>query len=532
METTTAIGAMSMLEGEIQAAFEQINEDKTRVAYVLSLLHLEPIEQRLFNRYRTWTGDGRLKFAPMAVIKSMLLKKLKGIRSYQKLITYLSSKPEESTLLGFDKFLPSIQTFSMIKCERIDSEIQQLMAFVVERIRQFAKQTGRRMDMDFLRPRNRRGKSQFAGQRHTTMAGGKVARYVKKLILPQFMHPSDDNYKCRNDHVANALSHMTQSQICANQDRDLVRNSDHFPGGTARDRTLLDRLVKRHPAEMRAQSITFFDAVFRLAKSRGLVPSHPVVLALDYTEIPCCGDSNKPMVVEGKPDGRTHHKHRQASIRMSEKWGDLFLLALPVDVLTGKRETIRELIEFSRQRVRIKHIVVDKAFFSSEYISLFHEMGIRYLIPDVESKKIRRLIKQGVETTRITIHNKGRTYKARIHLAFKKGKGGNLVCLATNLPPIMLYGSDLPCPCGKTSNVETGFQAVKYEFMPRIMEYEIATFLSMASQLLYNVWVIVNAWLNRDLYGRQEGLRLIPPKLFMVEFYQAYVGFKPPSHDI
>ena len=56
-------------------------------------------------------------------------------------------------------------------------------------------------------------------------------------------------------------------------------------------------------------------------------------------------------------------------------------------------------------------------------------------------------------------------------------------------------------------------------------------FLFMFSLLLYNVWVVVNATLNRILYGRQEGARLITAKLFMIKFYKAYVDFRPPPDD-
>jgi len=59
-------------------------------------------------------------------------------------------------------------------------------------------------------------------------------------------------------------------------------------------------------------------------------------------------------------------------------------------------------------------------------------------------------------------------------------------------------------------------------------KYRIRMFLFMFSMLLYNVWVIVNAALNRILYGSQEGLRLISAKLFMIKFYQAYADYEPP----
>ena len=345
METTNE---KSLLEVEIKRSFEQVDEEETRAAYVLSLMRLEPIEQRLYDRYKTWVGDRRLRFPPMAVIKSMLLKELKSMGSFQQLITYLCTNQEESTLLGFEKFLPSNQTFSIIKSERIDHEIRQLMDFVVEKIRCCAKENGRPLDIDFVLFCNRRGKSHRTVQRHVSREGGKVVRYMKKVILPQLMLPPDRNHKYKNNDLVDALGFMAERNICANQGCNIMRNDNKFKGRAPHGRTLLGRLTKMHPADIRAQSVNFFDTVFRLAKSRGLVPTHPVALALDYTDIPYYGDSNKYMVVEGKPEKGTYHKHRYAVIKISEKWGDLFLLALPIGVLTQKRETIRELIEFAR----------------------------------------------------------------------------------------------------------------------------------------------------------------------------------------
>jgi hypothetical protein len=531
METTNE---KYLLEEEIERAFQQVNEEETRAAYVLSLMRLKPIEQRLFDRYKTWVGDGRLRFPPMAVLKSMLLKELKSIGSFQQLITYLCTNQEESTLLGFDKFLPSNQTFSIIKSEKIDQEIRQLMDFVIEKIRCLAKENGRHLDIDFILYDNRRGKSRRTIQRHVSRQGGKVVRYMKKIILPQLMLPSDRNHKYKNNDLVDALGFMAERNICANQGCNIMRNDDKFKSRAMHGRTLLGRLAKMHPADIRSQAINFFDTIFRLAKSRGLVPTHPVVLALDYTDIPYYGDSNKYMVVEGKPEKGTYHKHRYAVIKISAKYGDLFLLALPIGVLTQKRETIRELIEFAQQRVRIKHIVVDKAFFNSKYISLFDEMGVKYLMPGVKNKRIVKLINKGIEATKITIRSKNKKYVAHIGLAFRKATDDTVVCFATNLPPLMLYGSNLFDLYKRRWNIETGFRVIKHEFMAKTTSrrYKIRMFLFMFSMLLYNIWVIVNAAMNKMLYGRQEGLKLISAKLFMLKFYQSYVDYVHPPVDI
>jgi len=145
---TTSISFV--LGEEIKKAFEQADPYETRAAFILSSLSLKPIEELLFKKYKIWTGDGRLRFPPLAVIRSMLLKELKGINSYQQLIAYLYAKPEERTLLGFGWFVPSNQTYSIIRRKRIDAETQRQMDFVVDRIYQFVNENGRQLDIDFI----------------------------------------------------------------------------------------------------------------------------------------------------------------------------------------------------------------------------------------------------------------------------------------------------------------------------------------------------------------------------------------------
>jgi hypothetical protein len=249
--------------------------------------------------------------------------------------------------------------------------------------------------------------------------------------------------------------------------------------------------------------------------------------------IPYYGEKNNRMVVEGKPDKGTYHKHRYVVIKISEKWGDLFLLALPIGAFTNERETVRALIEFARQRVNIQHIIVDRGFFSSKYISLFDEMGIRYLMPGVRNKKVMRFIKEGRTVADITLTSKTKKYVAHVKLAFRKAPDGNVVCFANNLPPLIAYGCDLFSLYSRRWSVETGFRVIKHEFMAKTTSrrYKLRLFFFMFSMLLYNVWIVVNAALNRILYGKQEGERLMSAKLFMMKFYEAYVDYVPPPDD-
>jgi hypothetical protein len=526
--------AHALLEEEIKAAFVQTDEGEARIAFLLSLLPLKPIQGMLLRNYKVWTSDGRLKFPPMAVVRAMLLKELTGIRSCQQLIAYLFANPEEGGLLGFGRFLPSTQTFSIMKRERIDVEVRQAMDFVVDGIRQLAHETGRQFDVEFIRAGSRKGGSKRTIQRHVSMHGSKVTRYMKRAILPMLKLPESDRQLYKNGDLLNSLGFMAERHICANQGCGLMREDERFKGRAPHGRTLLGRFAKLDAPEVRQASFQFYDTTFHLGKRHGLIPSHPVVLALDYTDIPYYGDSNVQMVVAGKPDKGTCHKHRHVAIKISEKWGDLFLLGLPIGVFTDEREAVKTLIQFAKQRVSINHIIVDKGFFSTKYISLFEEMGVRYLMPGVKNPRIMRLIQEGKESAEITMKSQNKKHVAHVKLAFRKAPGGDVVCFATNLPPEMTSGGDLFTLYSRRWNVETGFRVIKHEFMAKTTSkrYKIRFLFFSFSLLLYNVWVIVNAALNRFLYGKQEGAKVMSAKMFMIKFYEAYVHYEPPPGDM
>jgi len=523
------VSARAQLEEEISNAFVQTGKDETRTALLLALLTLKPVERMLLRRYKVWTGDGRLRFAPTAVVRSMLLKELKGI-SCQELIDYLTGNLEEAKLLGFGKSVPSAQTFSVMKRERIDAEAREQMDFVVERIREIVRETGRLFDMGLIPTGSRKSVSRRTIQRHLSMHGSKVTRYMKRTILPLLNLSESDRQIYRNGDLLNALGFMAERHICANQGCDLMREDERFDGRAPHGRTLLGRFAKLDAPDVRGTSYRFYDAMFNLAKSHGQIPSHPVVLALDFTDIPYYGDSNVQMVVGGKPERGTYHKHRHIVIKISTKWGDLFLLALPIGVFTNERETVMELIEYARRRVNIAHIVVDRGFFSAKYITLFDEMGIRYLMPGVKNKRIERIMASGVDSAEIPMRSQNRKYMANVKLAFRKAPGGDTVCFATNLPPEMASGGDLFSRYSQRWNVETGFRVIKHEFMAKTTSkrYRIRFLFFSFSLLLYNAWVIVNAALSTIVYGKQIGRRLITAKLFMIKFYEAYVHYEPP----
>ncbi len=278
---TMTTSTYSMLEEEIKKAFEQADQYETRPALILSLLPLKPIEEMLFKKYKTWTGDGRRKFPPMAVMKAMLLKELKGIRSYQQLVAYLCHNPVESRLLGFERFLPSDQTFGLTNMERIDEEIRRHMDFVVSYIRQFSKENGRQLDIDFPAAATCRGTSKRTVQRHVSQEGGRIIRILKKAVLKQLALPENENYIYTNEDLIDALGYMAERQMCANQGCNLMRQDERFKGQAMHGRTLLGRLSQMEEQEILDSYTRFFDAVFKLAQRNGLIPLHPVLSALN-----------------------------------------------------------------------------------------------------------------------------------------------------------------------------------------------------------------------------------------------------------
>jgi len=516
--TTTSI----LLEEEIKKAIGQLGAEETNISALLSKLELKPLEDMLFKRYKTWTGDQRLKYQPMSMIKAIVFKELCGFRSYGCLIDHLCHNPVDTENLGFDKLVPSEQSFSHMLKERIDNDIEDVMKFVCDKIADISREQKRCFNIAFSVEKDFRGESKRTIARQKVKEGTKIIRYLREEIFPTLQLPLETTARYCKDNFLDLIAYVAYNHVCANQGYELMR--EEGKEAVPHARTMLGYLSKLTAEEIMEMFIASFDRIFIMARNRGLL-SGPVDLALDFHDWLYYGDKNDEMVVEGEPKLGTCHRFRFAVLKIAEKYGDFTLLALPVGIFSNDREVVKTLLEFAKKRVNVRYLYADRGFYASKYISLFEEMGMKYLMPGVKNKRVVRLMKTHKAPVAIDIkicNYAGKCVDTKI--VIRTAQDGRDVAFATNLPPMLLYGGNLFALYSKRWNIETGFRVQKHEFRActTSKNYKVRMFYFMFSELLYNIWVILNAFLSVYLFGEQVDYRVMTAKMFMKKFYEAY----------
>ncbi|MEM3098682.1 MAG: transposase, partial [Nitrososphaerales archaeon] len=113
-----------------------------------------------------------------------------------------------------------------------------------------------------------------------------------------------------------------------------------------------------------------------------------VIVAIDYTKIPYYGKYNSMVYRSQHKDG-TSMFYCYATISIVEHGRRICLHAVPVGQLDQKHEILVRLIEYARKIVRIRLLLVDRAFFTIDCINALDSMHVRYIMPAVKNSKVK-----------------------------------------------------------------------------------------------------------------------------------------------
>ncbi|MBN2331389.1 MAG: transposase [Candidatus Aenigmarchaeota archaeon] len=453
-----------------------------------------------------------------------MLKDLRGIKHYSQLLNRLSRHPEEAEILGFNTKMTR-QSMSVFTLGKLTQEIEDLIVVAVDHIRDKAKETGKLLDVYFLDESGTyKGKSTRTIERRKSEKSGEVVRVLKREIFPNLDFPLKSKAKYDKMHFLDLLAYVAYENVCANQGSKLMKEDANFNGRVPHSRTLMGYLKLLDKREIELMFINSFEKVFKIAKMQGFF-NREVDVAIDFTDWLYYGDKNDLGVMEGQTKQGTSHRFRFATIKIVEKNNDFVLMALPVFKFSDRREVAKRLINYANSKVNVRYFYVDREFFSSTFISLFEELGIKYIMPAIKNEKVVKLIEnRKSDFIAYTFTGTARKYDAKMTLVVRKDEEGKDVCFATNVPILRLVWSNLFELYGKRWGIETAYRVAKHEFRPNTTSknHKIRLYYFLFSSLLYNIWVIVNSIVSVYLFREVVDYRVITAKLFMKKFYQAY----------
>jgi putative transposase len=242
-----------------------------------------------------------------------------------------------------------------------------------------------------------------------------------------------------------------------------------------------------------------------------------VDVGIDYTEIPFFGDKNAPMVVEKKPEKGTTHCYRFATINIVERNKRFVLLALPVGKFDTKEKILHQLLTYTLQRIKIKRLYADRAFFSSSCIEIFKRYHIKFITPATENLRIKKILEVMPAPTVVKDYEMGIT---RFNIAIAKDEKGINRAFATNIDfneNDVNFSERLFILYGRRWGVETTYRVLKHTFWPKTTSknYFIRLFYFLFSVLLYNLWVLGDVLISIEIYGQKIEGYIVASKHFI-----------------
>jgi len=254
---------------------------------------------------------------------------------------------------------------------------------------------------------------------------------------------------------------------------------------------------------------------------KGILKKRAIV-AIDYTKIPYYGKYNNMVYRSQHKDG-TSMFYCYATISIVEHGRRICIHALPVKQLDQKHEVLMRLIEYARKIVRIRLLLVDRAFFSIDCINTLDSMHIRYIMPAVKNSKVKDAIRSnGINSiNNFQLGRKERTACTRLAICRvrrKEGKVKNLL-FATNIKgrrKELLKA--IPKEYRKRWGIETSYSKIKESrAMTRSESNTVRMLYFMTSVLVYNAWqlaniivaIVIGVQLPRPIISKPELVRNI-----------------------
>ncbi len=284
-----------------------------------------------------------------------------------------------------------------------------------------------------------------------------------------------------------------------------------------------------------------FEKVWYRTKKYNLF-REPVNISVDRTEIPFYGDINADGIEGKKPEKGTKFGYIQYTVYVSKFGRRYTLFSLPLikfkkgipesKFLYHQNLILKQLLIYAKRKVKIKYVLLDNGFFSSDTFNLINELGLKCLI--IVKRKEKKIIQ---ETEDFPSHSvfpnfKYGNCKITVFMIRKKTSPKNnprkiteaIWRYATNVKPVgnlIEWADTMAKLYPKRGGIETSYRLIKEEFSPKTKskKYIIRLFYFELAVLFYNLWIFVNIFVFYSLFDDVKKNPIIHTLDFLQEMY-------------
>jgi hypothetical protein len=357
----------------------------------------------------------------------------------------------------------------------------------------------------FERVSDRKIRQAEASFRANKLALDLLDKYVNLSVAP--------NAHYKNDAIYSGMLYLSLNNTYAETAMEDLRVEHHIdaPSGTE----FLYRVKKLFGIQNNQQQLDYFerahiqmeiwkkltavnDELVAIALSSGLFKK-PVICAIDCTKIPYYGIFNSN-IVRGKHDKGTELFYEYASISVVENGRRICIYTVQITLLSEeKHEILRRLITQALARgVKIKMLLVDRAFFTVDCINALNEMEIKFIMPCVANERVQAAIDtlgRAGKIDKFPIYNAHRV-EATFAMVVVRNDKGELIAFATNITTgwsVEYFVRRIPKEYRKRWSIETIFRKMKEIVgMTTSTLPELRLVYFMLAMILYNLWQVVN----------------------------------------
>lgn len=220
------------------------------------------------------------------------------------------------------------------------------------------------------------------------------------------------------------------------------------------------------------------------AKRFGLL-SKPVWLAVDFTNDMFYGEPNQ--YTRGcKPKNGSSYAYQYLVASIVEDGKRFVIAALPFQPLDSQEEVLEQLLDKCLALVKIKCVLLDRGFYSSNVVRLLKRKRLKYIMPVKKTSKVKKFmqnLKSFPTFFEYTLN------KEPVTLIFVKGDEEPLG-FCTNLP---CWSSKLLEFYSWRWGIETTFRVQDLlQAKTCSTNLVVRMFLFYFALALYNVWILVN----------------------------------------
>jgi putative transposase len=418
------------------------------------------------------------------------------------------------------------RTLSHFQSRKIDLETKKLIKYSARKITEISEKFGIILDMQTLQPtkpsKQTKKRNQILQRDNKTKT---ICKTFKNHFSPFFNLNLHHNTLYTKNQFINLLIHLGQTKDFAENGYKTYNQIQPHPAPNAD--TLLYHL-KNYENEKSLQKmfITLFELIWQMARKNQLFSTRKKLdVAIDFTEWYYYGNRSTTMVVGKEPDRGTSKCYKFATINIVEAGKRFTLLALPVGPFTNKEEILKQLLTFTKQRIRIRRLYVDRGFFDSKSIRLFNNMHLTYIMPASNISTVKQLL-QITPAPHIITDFPMKDISFNLIIVEDEEKDGKIVkrAFATNETYdeqdvdlterlFFLYG--------KRWGIETSYRVKKHSFLPKTTSkhYLIRLFYFLFSVLLYNLWILADILLWLSIKGYVGSDHIVTSKLFGTILY-------------